>query len=65
MVGKGAPEMGIIAALRGLLSQIHSGILENLTRSGLELESVHQEPDSSPTHGLHAGMRRKAGPLTQ
>ena len=44
VVGKGAQATGMAAALRGLSSKDDSRTWGSFTRSGLRLESVHQEP---------------------
>ncbi len=42
-VGKGAQATGMTASLRILSSKADSNTLESFTRSGLKLESAHQE----------------------
>ena len=44
MVGNSAQATGMTAALRGLSSKADSRTWGSFTRSGLRLESVHQEP---------------------
>ena len=44
VVEKGAQATGITAALKGLWNEAHSRIWWRFTRSGLQLESVLQEP---------------------
>ncbi len=46
-VGKGAQATGMTASLRILLSKANSNTCESFTRSGLKLESVHQESPRS------------------
>ncbi len=46
-VGKGAQVTGMIASLRILSSKADSNTCESFTRSGLKLESVHQESPRS------------------
>ncbi len=46
-VGIGAQAIGMTTSLRILSSKADSNNLESFTRSGLKLESVHQEPPCS------------------
>ncbi|MEQ2314776.1 hypothetical protein AMECASPLE_015583 [Ameca splendens] len=53
VVQKGVPATEIATVYQGLLSKIHSRIWGSLTRSGLRLESEHQNPvQTNPTHGV-------------
>ncbi len=51
-IGKGAQATGMTASLRILSSKADSNTWESFTRSGLKLESVHQESQTSSGKGL-------------
>ncbi len=51
-VGKGAQATGMTGSLRILSSKADSNTCESFTRSGLKLESVHQESPRSSGKGL-------------
>ncbi len=53
-VGKGAQATGMTARLRIQSSKADSNTWESFTRSGLKLESVHQEPPRSDVFGKRA-----------
>ncbi len=53
-VGKGAQETGMTASLRIQSSKADSNTYESSTRSGLKLESVHQESPCSDVFGKRA-----------
>ncbi len=53
-VGKGAQATGMTASLRILSSKADSNTCESFTRSGLKLESVHQESPRSDVFGKRA-----------
>ncbi len=51
LVGKGAQATGMTASLRILSSKADSNTWESFTRSGLKLESVHQESHAQTSSG--------------
>ncbi len=58
-VGKGAQAIGMTASLRIQSSKADSNICDNFTRSGLKLESVHQESPRSDVFCPEKGYQEK------